>query len=365
MHTLTVHSASGAYDVLVGDGVVAHLAEQLRAIAGGHVWRAVMITDEHVYARHGNRVFGEMGDTDARICTIPAGERSKNMHTVYDLITQMLEARCDRHTIVVAFGGGVVGDVAGFVAATYMRGIPYVHVPTTILAHDSSVGGKVGINHPLAKNVIGAFYPPRAVVYDTSFLHTLPDREVRSGLAEVIKHGLIADASFVEWCIAHMDALRACHREHMAKALHRGMAIKAGIVSADEREQGNRAVLNLGHTIGHALEAVSQYVRWTHGEAISIGMCGSARIAHAMGLCAWDVVTRTEEVLRAAHLPTTLPVDVATNDVIEAMQRDKKFHNGNAVFVLPVRIGSVTIVRNVPMHIVVRCLHELQGGQTA
>jgi 3-dehydroquinate synthase len=365
MHTLTVHSASGAYDVIVGDGAVAHLPEQLRAIAGGGDWRAVIITDEHVYERHGSRVFEQLRDQHARICTIAAGERSKNMDTVDDLITQMLKAHCDRQTIVVALGGGVVGDVAGFVAATYMRGIPYVHVPTTIVAHDSSVGGKVGINHPLAKNVIGAFYPPRAVVYDTSFLQTLPEREVRSGLAEVIKHGLIADESFVYWCVAHMDALRACDREHIATALHRGMEIKAGIVSADEREHGNRAVLNLGHTIGHALEAVSQYARWTHGEAIAIGMCGSARIAHAMGLCPSDVVARTEDVLRAAHLPTTLPDDVATNDVIEAMMRDKKFHNGNAVFVLPERIGCVTIARNVPMHIVVRCLHELRGGQTA
>ncbi len=363
--TLHVEATQGAYPVWIGTDVIQQLVPALREhIPSVGQSPLFMITDETVgvlYAPTVQRMLTEAGYRVVMQC-VPATEQSKQFETLHALVTTALQAGVDRHSAVIALGGGVVGDLAGFFAATYMRGIPFVQVPTTILAHDSSVGGKVGINHPLAKNTIGAFYPPRFVLYDTLFLQTLPPREVASGLAEVIKHGLIRDASFVTWCLAHMAALRSLDPIKLTHALYTGCTIKASIVSADEHEHGIRAHLNLGHTIGHAIEAVATYGTWTHGEAIAVGMCGSAMLAEHLGIAPLSahVYDQTVAVLRAAGLPTTLPATVPLVPVLEAMKRDKKFCGGHMVFVLPEAMGAVKIVSDVPEEAVHLILQRLQ-----
>ncbi len=202
---------------------------------------------------------------------VPSGESSKSLSQFEQLITEALKAGLDRNSAVIALGGGVVGDLAGYVAAAYMRGIRFIQIPTTILAHDSSVGGKVAVNHPQAKNIIGAFHQPEMVLYDLATLQTLPEREVKSGLAEVVKHGLIWDAEFVDWLDANADKLLALDAEALGYALYKGSSVKAAVVSQDERENDLRAILNLGHTIGHALEAVANYNELQHGEAFQSG----------------------------------------------------------------------------------------------
>jgi 3-dehydroquinate synthase len=275
-------------------------------------------------------------------------------------MTTAINGKLDRSSAVFALGGGVVGDLAGFVAATYMRGVTFVQIPTTILAHDSSVGGKVAVNHPLAKNMIGAFHQPVMVVYDVNTLMSLPPREVSSGLAEMVKHGLILDRDFAYWCRENGSKLLSLEPEALIYGLERGCAIKADVVSQDEREGGLRAILNLGHTIGHAIEAVGGYGRFLHGEAIAIGMAGSARLAEKLGRPA-DLHNETVSMLKAVNLPVTLPDDVSVDRIMDAMQHDKKFAEGQMVFIVPESIGSVSIVKDVPVEAVRSVVEQLKG----
>jgi len=272
------------------------------------------------------------------LVVLPDGEEFKSWQTLNLIFDALLENGCDRKTVLFALGGGVVGDMTGFAAASYMRGVPFVQVPTTLLAQvDSSVGGKTGINHPLGKNMVGAFYQPQLVVCDLATLKTLPAREVSAGLAEIIKYGPIADMAFLDWIEANLDAVRACDVAALAHAVRRSCEIKAHVVSQDEREGGLRAILNFGHTFGHAIEAGLGYGQWLHGEAVGCGMVMAAQLSQRLGLVDAAFVARLTRMIDAAGLPTSGPVLDAQDNAgryLELMQVDKKAEGGAIRFVL-------------------------------
>ena len=274
---------------------------------------------------------------------LPDGEEEKNADNLMAIFTALLEHKCDRKTTLVALGGGVIGDMTGFAAATYMRGVPFVQVPTPLLAQvDSSVGGKTAINHPLGKNMIGAFYQPQSVLADTATLSTLPDRELSAGLAEVIKHGAIIDADFFRWLEQNMAQLMARDDEALAHAIRRSCEIKADVVRQDEREGGLRAILNFGHTFGHAIEAGLGYGQWLHGEAVGCGMVMAADLSVRLGYLAPEDRTRIVALVQAAGLPTVAP-DLGEARWLELMEVDKKNEGGQIKFILLKPLGCATI----------------------
>lgn len=347
MVSLTVELGERSYPIYIGEGLLAQAGVTFEQHKLTKKSPLMIITDRHVADKHLPVLTSSLKQSGYSVVTaiVDPGEKSKSLTVLEKLIEQALQGGLDRNSAIVALGGGVVGDLAGFVAASFMRGIKFIQVPTTILAHDSSVGGKVAVNHPLAKNIIGAFHQPLLVLYDTSTFATLPEREIKAGFAEVIKHGLIWDRSFAKWCDEHVHELLALDAEAVSSALYYGCSIKAKVVSEDEHENGLRAILNLGHTIGHALEAVAGYDELLHGEAISIGMVGSAEIAHRLGYSA-DIRKFTERLLGKFGLPTTLPAHYAVDQLMEAMSHDKKFREGQIVFVVPTEIGKVEIRRD-------------------
>ncbi len=274
---------------------------------------------------------------------LPDGEEEKNVDNLMQIFTALLENKCDRKTTLVALGGGVIGDMTGFAAASYMRGVPFVQVPTTLLAQvDSSVGGKTAINHPLGKNMIGAFYQPQSVLADTATLATLPERELSAGLAEVIKHGAIIDADFFHWQEANMAKLIARDDAALAHAIKRSCEIKADVVRQDEREGGLRAILNFGHTFGHAIEAGLGYGEWLHGEAVGCGMVMAADLSVRLGYLAPADRDRIVALVRAAQLPTVAP-DLGEARWLELMEVDKKNEGGQIKFILLKPLGAATI----------------------
>lgn len=275
--------------------------------------------------------------------TLPDGEEHKNWSTLNLIFDALLHKGCDRKTVVFALGGGVVGDMAGFAAASYMRGIPFVQVPTTLLAQvDSSVGGKTGINHPLGKNMIGAFHQPRRVVCDLATLETLPARELSAGLAEVIKYGPIADTAFLDWIEASMSALLAREPHALAHAVQRSCEIKAAVVGEDERESGLRAILNFGHTFGHAIEAGLGYGQWLHGEAVGCGMVMAAHLSQRLGRVDAVFVQRLTEIIARAGLPTKGPA-LGADRYLELMRVDKKAEGGEIKFVVIASPGRAAV----------------------
>lgn len=358
--TLTVELGERSYPIVIGDSLLHEADVWLQQVGISTSSKLMIITDEHV-ARHYlqplQRLLEAAGYRTAA-SVIAAGEQSKSLSVYERIMTEAIQAGLDRKSAILALGGGVVGDLAGFVAATYMRGINFVQMPTTLLAHDSSVGGKVAINHPLGKNLIGAFHQPKAVIYDTSTLRTLPKREVAAGYAEVIKHGLIADAAFVQWLEQNVERLWDLEAAAVTQAIFQGCRVKANIVSADETEQGQRALLNLGHTFGHAFEALSSYASLNHGEAISIGMCLAARLAERIGFAQEAVSERTKKLLRLYHLPTSWPAGLAPEAVLEAMKRDKKTVAGKLALVLPRAIGSVGVVKDIDEQQILSVMRE-------
>jgi 3-dehydroquinate synthase len=280
---------------------------------------------------------------DPRLVLVPDGEDYKNLETLQLIYDQLIENRFDRGCGMLALGGGVIGDMAGFAAATFLRGIPFVQVPTTLLSQvDSSVGGKTAVNHPRGKNLIGAFYQPQLVVIDVATLQSLDPREVSAGLAEVIKYGVIRDADFFTWLEEHQHLLRQRDCAALVYAIKKSCQIKGDIVEVDERESSIRAHLNFGHTFGHAIENLAGYGQWKHGEAVAVGMVVAATIAHAKGLCSKDDVARLVRLLRAVELPVD-PPDYPLAAYVEAMQRDKKVKQGALTMVLNQGIGSVVL----------------------
>lgn len=361
---LTVELGERSYEIVIGDGLLHEVAALLVEAGIASTSKLMVITDENVAAHYLEPLLATLRQNgyQAHASVIAAGEQSKSLAVYERLMTEAIEAGLDRKSAVLALGGGVVGDLAGFVAATYMRGIDFVQIPTTLLAHDSSVGGKVAINHPLGKNLIGAFHQPRVVIYDTNALHSLPKREVAAGFAEVVKHGLIADAAFVYWLEEHAASLWELDSELLGKAIQKGCAVKAGIVSMDETEQGQRALLNLGHTFGHAFEALSSYSVLNHGEAISIGMCLAAKVAERVGFAENGVYIRTKRMLELFHLPTAWPGKLSPEAVLEAMKRDKKTIGGKLALVLPKAIGQVEVVKNIEEELILAVMREEVEG---
>jgi 3-dehydroquinate synthase len=332
-----------SYSILIGDDVLERLASIEPATRAS---KLVVVTNTTVRRLHGAALdsqLSKLGKPTVHV-ELADGEQHKNWDSLNQVFSSMLAARCDRKTLVLAFGGGVVGDMAGFAAACYMRGVPFVQIPTTLLSQvDSSVGGKTGINHPLGKNMIGAFYQPRAVLADVALLKTLPPCELRAGIAEVIKHALIADAQLLAWLEANMHKLLVYDAGALTHVVKRSCEIKAAVVAADETEQGARAMLNFGHTFGHALEAVLGYGTWLHGEAVGCGMVLAARLSHALGTLSAVDVLRIERVVAAAGLPVQVPMQAQTGALLDAMQIDKKNEGGAVRFIVLDGLGRARL----------------------
>jgi 3-dehydroquinate synthase len=351
--SVLVNLAEHGYEICIGPGMLAavgRLVSRRRLKQGWSLSRAVIVTDANVEPLHTQPVVRSLEALGAKVdlLTVPAGEETKCIAQAERLWNKLLELGADRQTIIVAVGGGVVGDLAGFLAACYARGIAYVHVPTTLLAQvDSSVGGKVGVNLPRAKNMVGAFWQPAAVLIDTQTLHTLPEREYISGLAEVVKYGVIMDAEFFARLEKDASALVARRDDVLREVIARCCRLKADVVEADEREEtGRRAILNYGHTFAHALEAVAGYGELLHGEAVSIGMMCAARLAEQLNRVDVEFVRRQQALLTALKLPVALP-KVDADQLLAAMFHDKKTKQGKLQFILPTRLGHVELVGDI------------------
>ena len=347
MQTLNVDLGHRSYPIHIGPGLLnrgdlllPHLAQQ----------RAVIVTNTCVSPLYLDCLSATLQSIGVEIIPVilPDGEIYKNWETLNLIFDALLTHRAERKTTLIALGGGVIGDLTGFAAASYQRGVPFIQVPTTLLSQvDSSVGGKTGINHPLGKNMIGAFYQPQVVLADTDTLNTLPDRELSAGLAEVIKYGLIGDLSFLEWLEINMPKLRARDSQALQYAIARSCQNKADVVAADERESGVRAHLNLGHTFAHAIETGMGYGNWLHGEAVGAGMVMAADASQRMGWLSEADVVRTRALIRAAGLPDVAP-DLGTNTYLNFMGHDKKVESGKMRFVLLKSLGEAVVTGDMP-----------------
>jgi len=341
--TVRVELGERSYDIEIGRGLVSGLGGKMKAL--GLAGRVGVVTNDVVRPLYAQAVMGSLKGAgfDPVLLVIPDGEEYKSLPWASHLFDRLLSMRFDRKCTLVALGGGVIGDMTGFVAGTYMRGIPFVQVPTTLLSQvDSSVGGKTGVNHPLGKNMIGVFYQPVHVCADLSSLGTLPEAEFLSGMAEVVKYGVIADPAFFSFLEGHKEAALAKETEALAHIVRRSCEIKAEVVAKDEREGGLRAILNYGHTVGHAVEALTNYTGYRHGEAISIGMVVAARLAHKSGICGREVGAKVEALLSALGLPVKFP-DLPAEAVLSAMSLDKKSEGGKVKMVLPRAVGEVVV----------------------
>jgi 3-dehydroquinate synthase len=358
--TVSVALGERSYDIVIGDNLLGSAAQQVapwvEKTGKAKSRQAAVVTDENV-RRHAENVQKSLlaDGWDARLVVVPAGEATKRLEMVGQCYDHLVEMRADRRAVIFAVGGGVVGDLAGFVAATYNRGLPFIQCPTTLLADvDSSVGGKTGVNHPKAKNLIGAFHQPLGVLIDTSVLTTLPDREYRAGLAEVVKYGVILDAEFFAYLEEHVDELNRRDAETLRHAIARSCRLKADVVEQDEFERsGLRAVLNYGHTFGHAFEAIAGYGQLLHGEAVSIGMVYASRLAERLGRNPTELTSRQVKLLNSLKLPTGLPNgDWPADEIIARMRLDKKAEAGRLRFVLSRQLGQVELVDDVPENLV-------------
>jgi len=335
-----VEQRDASYDILVAPGLVHELAEILKRYCPAAAY--ALISDSHVAKLYGEDLVKRLvaaGDR-AELLTFPAGEWNKTRETWASLSDRMLAAHLGRDCAVIALGGGVVNDVAGFVAATYLRGVPLVQVPTSLLAMiDSSIGGKTGVDVPAGKNLLGAFHQPRVVVADPELLGSLSSVQLAAGLAEAVKHGVIADKDYFEFLECEYAAIFAKHAPALERLVRRSVEIKAAVVAQDEREQGRRAILNFGHTVGHAVEATSKY-EVLHGEAVAIGMVYEGRLAESLGIASPGVAQRIRAILERLHLPVERPDGSHVDDLIAAMRADKKVRAGEFRLALPRAIGS-------------------------
>jgi len=345
MQRVTVGLSGRQYDILIGSDLLARAGELLAPLSPTQL---LVVTNPVVDRLYGNALRDALRHAGSvSTVLLDDGEEHKQWSAVASVVDGLVAARADRKSIVVALGGGVVGDIAGFAAAVFMRGIRFVQMPTTLLAQvDSSVGGKTGINHPSGKNLIGAFHQPQLVITDTSTLSSLPDREISAGLAEILKHGLLADRAYFEATVQDLAALRALETSALMRAVSRSCEIKAGVVQRDEREVGERALLNLGHTFGHAIEAMTGFNRWLHGEAVGCGLVLAADLSRRVGLLPREELSSVESAVRDAGLPARIP-GLALEQTIHSMHADKKSEAGAIRFVLLERIGRA-IQRTVP-----------------
>jgi 3-dehydroquinate synthase len=359
MRVVKVPLGQRSYCILIGPGLLSRLGSECAKLKLG--WRCAVISDKNVAPRFATRAIRNLKEAgfDPVLITVPAGEKAKSLQNVRACYDQLAAHRLERKSLVIAVGGGVVGDLAGFVAATYLRGLPFVQVPTTLLAQvDSSVGGKVGVNLGAGKNLVGAFHQPRLVLCDLDTLRTLPRREFRAGLAEVIKYGIIRDATLFRRLERDLPELLKLNPALLAAVVARCCEIKADVVSQDETESGPRAILNFGHTIGHAIENSVGYGKYLHGEAISIGQVAAAELSRELAGLNADSVDRIRHLFRRAGLPTAIHLDAGRRArLVAAMQLDKKVSGGQIRFVLAERIGQVHWGRNVPQAVLEKTLN--------
>lgn len=359
-----VELGARSYLVRIGAGVLSEIGGQLRGLfPQSRSLGAAVITDENVGPAYAQRVIDSMrrAGYHVHLVTVPPGDATKSLAHAARLYDELAEARIERGSPLVALGGGMVGDLTGFVAATWLRGVPFIQCPTTVEADvDASVGGKTGVNHPSGKNLIGAFYQPRLVLMDVATLDTLTDRDFRAGLSESIKHGAIRDASFLDWHEKNAARILSRDRDIMGELLERNVRIKAEVVTADERESGLRAILNFGHTIGHAVESLLHY-EWRHGESVSVGMVAAARIAAHRGVASTETAERLRGLLQTLRLPVEIPSDLPAADILRLTRMDKKVAEGRVRFVLVPAFGSTVIRDDITDDDVCRVVEELRA----
>jgi len=360
MQELKVDLGDRSYPIYVGD----HLFQKVD-IAGAVRGKQVMIvTNETIAPLYLSALRDQLPGLQVDEVILPDGESFKTLDTLNLIFDALLQMRHNRTTTLIALGGGVIGDMTGFAAASYQRGVDFIQIPTTLLSQvDSSVGGKTGVNHPLGKNMIGAFYQPKAVLADTDVLKTLPERELAAGLAEVIKYGLIYDVEFLAWLERNIDGLNACDPELMAYAIKRSCEIKAEVVAQDEREGGIRAILNLGHTFGHAIETDQGYGNWLHGEAVGAGMWMAADLSMRLGWLEPADLARVETLLRRAKLPIAPPGDMTPDRFIELMSVDKKVLDGQIRLVLLQQLGQAVVTSEVDPQALKATLRQHYSGE--
>lgn len=347
MQTLKVDLAERSYPIHIGSGLLSQPDLIRPYLASANV---AIVTNTTIGKLYLQPLLASLQSLDIKpvVIILPDGEAYKNTDTLQLIYDALLQNRCDRKTTLIALGGGVIGDMCGFAAATYQRGVPFIQIPTTLLSQvDSSVGGKTGINHPLGKNMIGAFYQPKLVLADTSTLNTLSDRELSSGLAEVIKYGLLGDEKFFEWLELNIEKLLARDKDSLSYAIKRSCEMKAEIVAADERESGQRALLNLGHTFGHAIETAMGYGNWLHGEAVSAGLVLAAKLSASIDWLDKADIIRIEKLLQRANLPIR-PPSIPIEKFIDLVHSDKKVEAGKIKFILLRKIGEAEIYSDIP-----------------
>jgi 3-dehydroquinate synthase len=345
VQTLEVDVGHSRYPISIGPGLLVD-GDLLDARIPGR--DLAIVTNTVVGPLYSSKLRGSLRGRRIAECVLPDGEQHKTLHTVASVFDALVGAKLNRDATVLALGGGVVGDIAGFAAACYQRGVNYVQVPTTLLAQvDSSVGGKTGVNHPGGKNLIGAFYQPIAVIADTDTLATLPERELRAGLAEIIKYGCVWDGQFFDWLERNLERLALRDPEALAHAIGRSCAIKAGVVARDEREHDVRAVLNFGHTFGHAIESATNYERYLHGEAVGLGMLMAADLSHRLGFIDRIAAERVRNILAGAGLPTETP-RIGALRAFDLMRMDKKVLAGQVRLVLLDALGHAVVTSDYP-----------------
>ncbi len=342
--TLKVDLGERSYPIYIGQNLLDQTDILKKHIPGNS---ALIVSNETVAPLYLKKVEALLSGIRYESVILPDGEQYKNLKVLNTIFDSLLTHRMDRNTTIIALGGGVVGDMAGFAAASYQRGVHLIQIPTTLLSQvDSSVGGKTGVNHPLGKNMIGAFYQPRAVIADTSTLNTLDDRQLSAGLAEVIKYGLIKDADFFDWIDQNMSALLKRDPQALAYAIEVSCQTKADVVAADEKESGQRALLNLGHTFGHAIETGMGYGEWLHGEAVGAGMCMAAKMSALLGWLDETQVQKTIAIMQHAKLPTTAPDSMDEQQFLDLMSVDKKVIDGVLRLVLLKNIGDAVVTKD-------------------
>ncbi len=360
--TIAVSTPNENYEIHVGQNVLKPFAQHLAELLPGR--KAFLVSQPELLNLHGHAVTDALQQAGFITATyaIPDGETSKTLETAAGLYTHLAESGADRRSILCAFGGGVVGDLSGFAAATYMRGIPFVQIPTTLLAMvDSSVGGKTGVNHELGKNLIGSFYPPRAVCTDISLLRSLPEREYLCGLSEIVKAGVIEDTALFALIESEVEAIRRRDEQVLTSMIERAIAVKVRVVQEDPTERGVRAILNFGHTIGHALETVTDYEQYSHGEAVAIGMALVAKLSETLGYCPPEARNRLCSILEALGLPITY-ANIDAQQLIDVMAHDKKAIDGVVQFILLKDIGQVVYGQQVPTEALQSLLSEFSNG---
>ncbi|NLP51919.1 3-dehydroquinate synthase [Bacillus sp. RO1] len=353
---VTVQTDSKKYPVFLGTGAIQELPQLLGSFQKKPS-KVLIVTDDLVADLYLSEIVSSLTQNYiVHTYVLPNGEEAKSFENYYAIQTFALENGLDRHSAIIALGGGVVGDIAGFVASTFMRGIKFIQVPTTLLAHDSAVGGKVAINHPLGKNMIGSFYQPEAVIYDVDFLKSLPEKEMRSGFAEVVKHSLIWDEAFYHWIKETIKNLDDLTEEKLLVCLENGINIKAEVVSSDEKETGLRAILNFGHTLGHALEAAYGYGKITHGDGVALGMLFATRLSEKLDT-SLELTSDLTEAWSRFGFPTKIQTSVTPEELLDWMKKDKKTQNSHIHMVLIRSIGNLEL-RSVPDELILETLQE-------